>query len=78
MSFLLFKALVRDGFRCVISGRYDINSAERSKELLLEYKSAGNAGSCISECAHILPESTNARISGSNAQDDKVFFFLST
>ena len=37
---------------------------------------AANADKCITKCAHILPESTNAKISGSNAQPegDKVFF----
>jgi len=64
-------ALVRDGFRCVISGRYDINSAESNKELGGELKRAGITDMSLTECAHIFPESTNARISGSNAQTDK-------
>ena len=78
MSCFFFKALVRDGFRCVISGQYDIISIKRSKELELELKrdrdSNAGASVCYSKCAHIFPESTNAKTSGNNA-DDKVIFF---
>ena len=79
MSCLLFKALIQDGFRCVISGLYDINSVKDNKELeQLKVEGAANADKCTTQCAHILPESTNAKISGSNAQPegDKVFFSL--
>ena len=69
----LFKALVRDGFRCVISGLYDVTSVERNKELELELERAANADVCATECAHIFPESTNANTSGSS---DKVYSFL--
>ena len=76
MSCLLFKALIRDGFRRVISGLYDFNSVKDNKELeQLKVEGAANADKCTTQCAHILPESTNAKISGSNVQDDKVFFF---
>ena len=76
-KWLPFKALVRDGFRCVISGRYDTTSVERSKELELEMKRAANAVMSTTECAHTFPESTNANnISGTNAQGDrKVYLF---
>ena len=45
--------------------------------MVLEMKSAADAGLCVTECAHIFPESTNANISasGSNAQGGKVYFF---
>ena len=68
----LFKALVRDGFRCVVSGEYDAVCVERNKELRLEI--AADCDATWTECAHIFPESTNANISGSNAQGDKVPF----
>ena len=76
MSCLLFKALVRDGFRCIISGRYDRSSIEQNDELEREYKGAPNARPGPTHCAHIFPESTNANISGtSDNAADKVYFF---
>jgi hypothetical protein len=75
LTCFLFKALVRDGFRCVISGLYDANSVLHNEELELELEEAADAEASPTECAHIFPESTNANISGSNAQGDKVCFF---
>jgi hypothetical protein len=76
ISYPLPKVLVRDGFRCVISGEYDYTSVRHSKELELEMKGA-DANVCVTKCAYIFPESTtgNANISGKNAQGDKVRFF---
>ena len=67
-------ALVRDGFRCVISGLYDATSVRHNKELELELELERTAGAavCVTECAHVFPESTNVDISGSNAQGNKV------
>jgi hypothetical protein len=53
-----FKALVRDGFRCVISGLYDATSVRHNKELQLELGQAADrevAALCPTECAHIFP-----------------------
>ena len=50
---------VRDGFRCVVSGRYDRESARRSRELA----EAPGIRLADTECAHILSESTNVGIS---------------
>jgi hypothetical protein len=73
---MFLKALVRDGFRCVVSGKYDANSVRDNKELELELEHKPGRAVSATECAHILPESTNANISGSsNAQSDKVYFF---
>ena len=73
---MFLKALVRDGFRCVVSGKYDANSVRDNKELELELEHEPGRAVSATECAHILPESTNANISGSsNAQSDKVYFF---
>ena len=55
-----FKALVLDGFRCVISGLYDATSVRHNKELELELERTAGAAVCITECAHVFPESTNA------------------
>lgn len=65
---MFLKALVRDGFRCVISGKYDANSVRDNKELELE-REPGRAVSAT-ECAHIFSESTNANVS----YGDKVCF----
>ena len=76
MFCLLFKAIIRDGFRCVISGQYDVTSVQRSKELELRLRRDADASACqcYSECAHIFLESTNAKISGNNVTD-KVYSF---
>jgi len=49
-------ALVRDGFRCVVSGRYDYGSMKASAELLEESKRSGKSTTTV-ECCHILSES---------------------
>jgi hypothetical protein len=49
---------VRDGFRCVVTGRYDYNSAMLSKELYDRVE----GDMSYTECAHIFSESTNANI----------------
>ena len=73
MSYFLFKALVRDGFRCVITGHFDYNSAQKNKELKQE-RDSNNIDMCHTECAHIFPESTNAKISGDGGADKVCFF----
>ena len=72
----LFEALVRDGFRCIVTGLYDATSVEHNKELDLEMERAAGH-SLVTQCAHIFPESVNKNISGSNAQGDKVCLFPS-
>ena len=52
------KALVRDGFRCVVSGRYDRQSVRTSREL----DETPGIEVVETECAHILSESTNVGI----------------
>lgn len=55
------KALVRDGFRCVVTGRYDHATYRQSEEIRVE-ADAKNASIMPTECAHILDESTNFNI----------------
>lgn len=62
--------MVRDGFRCVVTGDYDVSSVKRSRELE-KAQEVENAGLCPTECAHIFAESTNANISGSNEGGNK-------
>lgn len=70
-KYFLFKALVRDGFRCVVSGLPDMPSLKVNEQLKEEMISEGRF--CTSECAHIFPVSTNMNISG-NEQANKVRF----
>ncbi|KIL65195.1 hypothetical protein M378DRAFT_24205 [Amanita muscaria Koide BX008] len=53
------KALVRDGFKCVVSGAYDVTSALKCAELM--QKVQGNLAGTV--CVHIFPESTNVGVS---------------
>ncbi|KAJ3511318.1 hypothetical protein NLJ89_g4167 [Agrocybe chaxingu] len=46
------RALVRDGFRCIISGKYDLRSAVDNVEL----QQIPNADFALTHCAHILVE----------------------
>ncbi|TFY78207.1 hypothetical protein EWM64_g5805 [Hericium alpestre] len=51
-------ALIRDNHRCMVSGKYDINSVRFIQELKLE-AIAANAGACCTQCCHIISDSTN-------------------
>ena len=65
------KALIRDNFRCIVSGIIDSRSALKNHELMGEidtYRSRmGNT-----QCAHISPQSTNMDIYGSKEDSSKV------
>ncbi|EEB93647.1 hypothetical protein MPER_07664, partial [Moniliophthora perniciosa FA553] len=57
------QALVRDGFRCVISGSFDRNSFVHDRELQGMAASAGPGfGIVDTQCCHILSESTTQGI----------------
>ncbi|KAK2462571.1 hypothetical protein APHAL10511_005414 [Amanita phalloides] len=62
----VLKALVRDGFRCVISGRYDRESVRRSRVL----DETPEIEVTETECAHILSESTNVGIGEGSSKTD--------
>jgi hypothetical protein len=71
------QALIRDGYRCVVSGIYDsIADSEDSEEKLsitkAEIKAAG--GKVFTECAHIVPDSMYFNVIGLS---DKVWPFSS-
>jgi hypothetical protein len=65
------KALVRDSFRCIATGRYDGPSVAKNQELKAEmYQS--RTPTCNTQCSHIFPQSTNVDISGSKEGGAKV------
>ncbi|KAF8346379.1 hypothetical protein F5887DRAFT_883702 [Amanita rubescens] len=52
-------ALIRDGFKCVVTGTYDLDSAKVFQEL----GQVAGANARGTECVHIFSESTNVNIS---------------
>ncbi|KAJ3508189.1 hypothetical protein NLJ89_g5889 [Agrocybe chaxingu] len=54
-------ALIRDRYRCVISGVIDRNSARNIQELMDMLTSEENAKGDLTQCAHIFSESTNTK-----------------
>ena len=54
---LVFQALARDNFRCMLTGHIDIESARMIPELRSETRVDHNATK--TDCCHILPESFN-------------------
>ena len=62
---------VRDGHRCVLTGSYDLNSTREIFEIDVL---AGTSGQplVVTRATHIIPESTNAGISGDNEGGNKV------
>ena len=65
------KALVRDAFRCMASGRYDHQSVLKNVELKNEAWSS-RSPTCDTQCAHIFPQSINMGTSGSSNDGAKV------
>lgn len=55
----ILKALIRDGFKCVVTGTYDLDSAKVFPEL----GQVAGANARGTECVHIFSESTNVNIS---------------
>lgn len=68
---IISKALVRDNFRCIVTGKYDDASVDKNRELEEEVVKF-RAPTCHTQCAHIFPQSTNMGISGSKEGDVKV------
>ena len=64
------KALIRDGFRCVVMGFYEKSMVEHNEELMKMAEEEG--GTLIAtNCVHIFAESTNKDISGTNEGSSK-------
>ncbi|KAK7439333.1 hypothetical protein VKT23_017559 [Stygiomarasmius scandens] len=60
-------ALIRDGFRCVLSGVYDMKSYQTINEVKAEVD-GGSGFTGTTQCAHIFSSSTNSDISGNDKE----------
>ncbi|KAI9437453.1 hypothetical protein H4582DRAFT_277290 [Lactarius indigo] len=58
------KALVRDDYQCIVSGRYDPKFVMKNDELKAEVLSS-RLPIGVTQCAHIMPDSINRNISDS-------------
>ena len=56
------QALIRDGYRCVVTKSYDIASVMKIRELKQTVDSDPSAQGDSTYCAHIFSESTNSNI----------------
>ncbi|KAF8968556.1 hypothetical protein BDZ97DRAFT_1799021 [Flammula alnicola] len=63
-------ALIRDGFRCVVTGKYDMHSVKKIRELEEMVRSDLSLRTNPTECAHIFAESTNSSIESGSAKRD--------
>jgi hypothetical protein len=60
------QALIRDGFRCIVSGRYDAN-IDLVPYMNVTYKEIMEArGVVYTQCAHIVPDSTYFTVNGNS------------
>lgn len=64
-----WQALIRDGYRCVVSNHYDFTSVEQSQDLT-DRVIANDLRTVSTNCAHIFPASTNLSI---EVGSDKVY-----
>ncbi|KAK7682798.1 hypothetical protein QCA50_014182 [Cerrena zonata] len=57
-------ALIRDGYRCMVTGTFDIHSLSKITELAIEFRSYQSARkrSGITNCCHIIPASTTMNL----------------
>ncbi|KAK0216735.1 hypothetical protein EDD85DRAFT_798168 [Armillaria nabsnona] len=67
-------ALVRDGFRCVVTGVYDQNTVGETSASLDEI---GEAGTVYTQCTHIVPESPYFNVSGQDPNNTKLDYAAS-
>ncbi|KAH9059012.1 hypothetical protein EDB87DRAFT_1563702 [Lactarius vividus] len=58
------KALVRDNYQCIVSGRYDSQFVKKNDELKAEVLSS-RLPIGVTQCAHIIPDSKHRNISDS-------------
>jgi len=62
------QALIRDGYRCVVTGKYDVRSVMKIRELEDTVLSDPSARSEGTRCVHIFAESNNSSIEPGSAK----------
>jgi hypothetical protein len=72
------QALIRDGYRCVVTGKYDTRSVLEIRELKEMLESDLSLKMERTQCVHIFAESTNADIEPGSEKVYPYFFPLST
>jgi hypothetical protein len=51
------QALIRDGYRCIVTSQYDSSPNSKKKWNVTEEEVIAAGGVCITRCAHIAPDS---------------------
>ncbi|KAH7910681.1 hypothetical protein BJ138DRAFT_1064691 [Hygrophoropsis aurantiaca] len=64
------RALIRDGFRCIVTGRYDTDMGAKTEELRDEIMASGKE-TVATQCAHIFSGSTDVDIAGPDTDDEQ-------
>ncbi|CCM02473.1 uncharacterized protein FIBRA_04573 [Fibroporia radiculosa] len=64
------KALIRDGFRCIVTGKYEMN-AMLNPSLAPSLKELEQVGVVRTQCTHIVPVSTYFGVSSSDSNEKK-------
>ncbi|KAH9002540.1 hypothetical protein EDB86DRAFT_2847233 [Lactarius hatsudake] len=70
------QALVRDNFQCIVSGEYDVRSVKQNDDLRAAAYSFSPPRAGKTQCAHIIPSSTNKNILDSNNKHEHASSFL--
>ncbi|KAF8965403.1 hypothetical protein BDZ97DRAFT_1998394, partial [Flammula alnicola] len=68
-------ALIRNGYRCVVTGKYDAHSVKENRDLEEVVDLDPNARMSPTECAHIFVESTNSSI---EPDSNKAFHYVAS
>ncbi|KAK7680287.1 hypothetical protein QCA50_016527 [Cerrena zonata] len=70
-SQLKINALIRDGYRCMVTGKFDSDSLSKITELAIEFRSYQSARKDYgtTNCCHIIPASTNMNLVDDKAED---------